>query len=58
MTDEIIMSLTTTEAARLLGVHVDTIRRAIKSGALGAFKLGKKGHWRIRREHLEQFLRS
>lgn len=39
----------TKEFAKKLGVHVNTIRRAIKSGRINAFKIGsgKKSIYRI-----------
>jgi excisionase family DNA binding protein len=45
------------EAARLLDVHPSSIRRAIRSGELEALKLGTNGHYRIRRQALDEFLR-
>jgi excisionase family DNA binding protein len=38
------------EAARLLGVHVETIRRLARNGEIPAFKVGRG--WRIRMESL------
>jgi len=46
------------EAAEMLDVSVDTIRRAIKSGSLKAFQLNKKGNWKITIEELERFMRG
>ncbi len=46
------------EAAEILDVSVDTIRRAIKSGSLKAFQLNKKGNWKITIEELERFMRG
>ncbi len=48
--------VTIKEAAQMLDVHVDTIRRAIKSGSLKAFQLNKAGSWRISMEELERFI--
>jgi len=50
--------LTIKEAAEMLNVHADTIRRAIKSGSLKAFQLNKAGNWRIPIEELERFMRG
>lgn len=46
------------EAAEMLDVSIDTIRRAIKSGSLKAFQLNKKGNWKITIEELERFMRG
>jgi excisionase family DNA binding protein len=46
---------TITEAAKLLTVSGDTIRRMIKAGELDAIKV--RGTWRIRRESLEKYLK-
>jgi len=48
--------VTIKDAAQILDLHVDTIRRAIKSGALKAFQLNKAGSWRISMEELERFI--
>lgn len=44
------------EAAALLGVHPNSIRNVIKSGKLPAYRLGDKGHWRIKKTELEAFI--
>ena len=49
-------SVTITEAARLLGVSDDTIRRMIKSKQLPAFKV--RAQWRIKREEVEKITRG
>jgi excisionase family DNA binding protein len=46
------------EAAEMLDVSVDTIRRAIKSGALKAFQLNRAGNYRISIEEIERFMRG
>jgi excisionase family DNA binding protein len=48
--------LRTPEAARYLGVHIETIRRWAREGAIPAAKLGNRGGFRFRREDLERFL--
>lgn len=42
------------EAAKLLSVSDETIRRMIQDGELNAVKV--RGQWRIRRESLERYL--
>jgi excisionase family DNA binding protein len=48
----------TPEAARYLGVHVETMRRWAREGAILAAKLGNRGGFRFRREDLDRFLES
>ena len=50
--------VTLKEAAEMLDLHVDTIRRAIKAGSLKAFQINKAGSWRIPMEELERFLKG
>ncbi len=44
------------EAAVLLGVSIDTIRRAIKSGSVKAFQITARGNYRIPIEEIERFM--
>jgi excisionase family DNA binding protein len=46
------------EAAEILDVSVDTVRRAIKSGKLHAFQINEAGNWKIKIEELERFMRG
>ena len=46
------------EAAQMLGVSIDTIRRAIKSGAIRAFQINKMGNWKVPIEEVERFLKG
>lgn len=43
-------------AARLLGVHVETLRRLARSGEIPSFKVGRR--WRFRTEALRQWEQS
>lgn len=45
---------TITEAAELLGVHVNTLYRLCRSGKLGAFRIGNA--WRIPGDNLEALI--
>jgi excisionase family DNA binding protein len=45
------------QAAVLLDVDPTTVRRAIARGELEALTLGARGHYRIRPEAIEAFLR-
>ena len=44
------------DASTILGVHPDTLRRAIKAGKLQAAKIGKD--YRIARNELERFFQA
>jgi len=46
------------EAAEILDISVDTIRRSIKSGYLKAFQLNKMGNWKIPIEEIERFTKG
>ena len=46
------------EAAEMLDVSVDTIRRAVKSGSLRAFQINKAGNWKIPIEEIERFMKG
>ena len=46
------------EAAEILDVSRDTIRRAIKAGSIKAIQLNREGTWRITIEELERFMRG
>ncbi len=48
--------LRTPEAARYLGVHIETMRRWAREGTIPAAKLGNRGGFRFRREDLDRFL--
>lgn len=46
------------EAAELLAVHVNTIKRYIDAGWFpGAFRVGRRGDWRLPPESIERFKR-
>ena len=51
MLDEKVMSpmLTTNEVARLLNVHINTVRRWNNSGILRAYRIGNRGDRRFDR---------
>ena len=46
----------TPEAAKYLGVHIETVRRWVREGVIPAAKLGNRGGFRFRREDLDRFL--
>jgi len=46
----------TPEAAKYLGVHIETVRRWAREGVIPAAKLGNRGGFRFRREDLGGFL--
>lgn len=46
------------EAAKILGVHVDTVRRSIKAGKIKAIQMVKEGNWKITHEEIDRFMRG
>lgn len=48
--------LTTGEVARLLGLHVNTVRRWRSKGILKSYRINPRGDSRFRREDIESFL--
>ena len=46
------------EAAEILDISLDTVRRAIKAGSLKAFQLNKMGNWKIPLNEIERFMGS
>ena len=48
--------LTSKEVARLLNVHINTVRRWDDSGILPAYRLGSRGDRRFSREDINAYL--
>ena len=48
--------LTTSEVARLLNVHINTVRRWSNQGVLKAYRIGSRGDRRFRQEDVSTFL--
>lgn len=46
------------EAAKILGVSIDTARRAIKAKRLKAFRMHARGHYRVSIRELDQFVKE
>lgn len=44
------------EAASILGMSQDTLRRAIKAGSIKAFQLSALGNWKISLEEIDRIL--
>ena len=49
--------LTTTEVARLLYVHPNTVRQWTKKGLIRAYRLGTRGDRRFNRKDIDSFIR-
>jgi excisionase family DNA binding protein len=45
--------LTTSEVARLLNVHINTVRRWSNQGTLKSFRIGSRGDRRFRKTDIE-----
>jgi len=50
--------ITTKDVADRLNIHVETVRRWVRVGALRAVSIGGKGGYRIREKDLNDFLKS
>jgi excisionase family DNA binding protein len=48
--------LTISEVARILNVHVNTVRRWSNRGILVAYRIGTRGDRRFKREDINRFL--
>jgi len=48
--------LTTSDVARLLNIHINTVRRWSNEGKLRAYRLGSRGDRRFQREDIANFL--
>jgi excisionase family DNA binding protein len=48
--------LTTSDVARLLNVHINTIRRWSNQGIIKAYRIGSRGDRRFRQEDVSIFL--
>ena len=54
--EEIDPMLTTSEVARLLNVHINTVRRWSNQGVLRTYRIGARGDRRFHREDITNFL--
>ena len=54
--EEIDPMLTISDVARLLNVHINTVRRWSNQGVLEAYRIGSRGDRRFRREDIASFL--
>ena len=50
------LMLTTNEAAQMLGLHANTVRRWSQKGILKVYRVGQRGDRRFRREDIDAFL--
>jgi excisionase family DNA binding protein len=50
--------LTAGNVARILNVHINTVRRWSNLGVLKVFRIGPRGDRRFRKEDVEKFLRE
>ena len=48
--------LTTSDVARLLNVHINTVRRWSNQGVIRAYRIGSRGDRRFRPEDVSSFL--
>ena len=50
--------LTTSDVARLLSVHINTVRRWSSQGILKTYRIGSRGDRRFDQNDVEEFLRE
>ena len=50
--------LTTSDVARLLSVHINTVRRWSNQGILKTYRIGSRGDRRFDQNDVEEFLRE
>ena len=58
MTEEHLPTLTTGEAARVLQVSRDTVKRLYERGEIEGFKTSQIGHIRLYRDAVEEYARQ
>ena len=47
--------LTTSEVARMLSVHINTVRRWSNQGILKSYRIGSRGDRRFKKEDIDSF---
>jgi excisionase family DNA binding protein len=53
--DKIDSLLTTSEVARILSVHINTVRRWSNQGIIKSYRIGSRGDRRFKREDIDKF---
>jgi excisionase family DNA binding protein len=53
--DDISPMLTTSEVARILSIHINTVRRWSNQGVLRSYRIGTRGDRRYKREDINRF---
>ena len=53
--NEIEPMLTTSEVARILNVHINTIRRWANQGVLTSYRIGSRGDRRFKKADIDRF---
>ncbi len=53
--NEIDPMLTTSDVARILSVHINTVRRWSNQGVLKSYRIGSRGDRRFRKEDIDNF---
>jgi excisionase family DNA binding protein len=56
--EQYINLLTSSGVARLLNIHVNTVRRWDKQGMIKAYRIGPRGDRRFKREEISRFLKQ
>ena len=50
--------LTTSEVARILNVHINTVRRWSNQGSLKSYRIGSRGDRRFRKDDVDEFFKG
>jgi excisionase family DNA binding protein len=53
--NEVEPMLTTTEVARILNVHINTVRRWSNQGTLTSYRIGSRGDRRFKKADIDRF---
>ena len=53
--NDIYPMLTTSDVARILNVHINTVRRWSNQGVLKSYRIGSRGDRRFRKEDIDNF---
>jgi excisionase family DNA binding protein len=56
--NEIEPMLTTSEVARILSVHINTVRRWANQGVLTSYRIGSRGDRRFKKADIDRFCES
>lgn len=53
--DDLDPMLTTSDVARILSIHINTVRRWSNQGVLKSYRIGSRGDRRFKKEDIDKF---